>query len=40
MQKIMAICESRPDVFRYAWFCGRGLFPDNHFSCLFTAKDG
>jgi hypothetical protein len=40
MQEMVAICESRQDVFRYAWFYGRGTFPDNHFTYLFTAKDG
>jgi hypothetical protein len=40
MQEMVAICESRQDVFRYAWFYGRGTFPDNHYTYLFTAKDG
>ena len=40
MQEMVAICESRQDVFRYAWFYGRGDFPDNHFTYLFTPKEG
>jgi len=40
MQQMVAICEGRTDVFRYAWFYGRGSFPDNKFTYLFTAKDG
>lgn len=40
MREMVAICESRADVFRYAWFYGRGTFPDNHFTYLFTANDG
>jgi len=40
MQEMVAICEDRQDVFRYAWFYGRGTFPDNHFTYLFTPNDG
>ena len=40
MQQMVAICESRDDVFRYAWFYGRGSFPDNKFTYLFTPNDG
>lgn len=40
MQQMVALCESRDDVFRYAWFYGRGSFPDDKFTYLFTAKDG
>ena len=40
MKEMVAICENRSDVFRYAWFYGRGNFPDKHFTYLFTAKDG
>jgi hypothetical protein len=40
MQEMVAICENRDDVFRYAWFYGRGTFPDNHYTYLFTTKDG
>jgi hypothetical protein len=40
MKDMVAICENRDDVFRYAWFYGRGNFPDSKFTYLFTAKDG
>ncbi|MFA7421824.1 MAG: glycosyl hydrolase [Melioribacteraceae bacterium] len=40
MKQMVSICENRDDVFRYAWFYGRGTFPDNHFSYLFTPNDG
>ena len=40
MQQMVSLCESRTDVFRYAWFYGRGNFPDDHFTYLFTSKDG
>lgn len=40
MQQMVSLCESRTDIFRYAWFYGRGNFPDNKFTYLFTAKDG
>jgi len=40
MKEMVSICENREDVFRYAWFYGRGGFPDNHFTYLFTTKDG
>ena len=33
MTAMVATCESRVDVFRYAWFTGR-LNPDPHFSSL------
>ena len=36
MQDMVATCESRADVFRYAWFTGR-LNPDPHFSSLLGA---
>ena len=36
MTSMVAICESRADVFRYAWFTGR-LNPDPHFSSLLGA---
>ena len=32
MVQMVAICESRDDVFRYAWFIGRGSSPDNKFT--------
>ncbi len=40
MSEMVAICENRTDVFRYAWFYGRGTLPDNHFTYLFTQNDG
>lgn len=40
MQQMVALCESRDDVFRYAWFYGRGNFPDNKFTYLFTLNEG
>ncbi len=40
MTEMVTICENRADVFRYAWFYGRGDFPDRHFTYLFTASDG
>jgi hypothetical protein len=33
MTDMVAICESRTDVFRYAWFTGR-ISPDPHFTSL------
>jgi hypothetical protein len=33
MTDMVATCESRPDVFRYAWFTGR-ISPDPHFTSL------
>jgi hypothetical protein len=36
MTAMVATCESRSDVFRYAWFTGR-ISPDPHFSSLLEA---
>jgi hypothetical protein len=36
MTTMVATCESRADVFRYAWFSGR-VNPDPHFSSLLGA---
>ena len=36
MTDMVATCESRADVFRYAWFSGR-VNPDPHFSSLLAA---
>src|SRR5262249_28681724 len=36
MTEMVATCESRSDVFRYAWFTGR-VSPDPHFSSLLGA---
>ena len=33
MSELVALCESRADVFRYAWFTGRWT-PDTHFTSL------
>lgn len=40
MQQMVALCESRSDVFRYAWFIGRGNLPDNHYTYLFNPTPG
>ncbi|MBT3252982.1 MAG: hypothetical protein HN995_12030 [Candidatus Marinimicrobia bacterium] len=40
MTEMVGICESREDVFRYAWFIGRGGFPDNHYTYLFNLDPG
>jgi hypothetical protein len=39
MTDMVATCESRSDVFRYAWFSGR-VNPDPHFSSLLGASPG
>jgi Glycosyl hydrolase catalytic core len=36
MMEMVATCESRTDVFRYAWFTGR-ISPDPHFTSLLGA---
>ena len=40
MTQMVSICESRDDVFRYAWFIGRGSLPDNRYTYLFTPTPG
>ena len=40
MQQMVSLCESREDVFRYAWFIGRGHLPDQHFTYLFAPDPG
>lgn len=40
MTEMVQICESRDDVFRYAWFIGRGSGTDNHYTRLFTNNPG
>lgn len=40
MQQMVALCESREDVFRYAWFIGRGNYPDNRFTYLLGPEPG
>ncbi|HEY0339301.1 MAG TPA: glycosyl hydrolase, partial [Steroidobacteraceae bacterium] len=37
MTDMVATCESRSDVFRYAWFTGR-VSPDPHFSSILAAS--
>jgi len=39
MAEMVAICESRDDVERYAWFTGRWN-NDTHFTSLFAAQSG
>jgi hypothetical protein len=38
MRQMVALCEGRGDVFRYAWFIGRG-FEDRHTN-LFNPDPG
>jgi len=40
MTEMVTLCESRSDVFRYAWFIGRGDFPDSHHTYLFNPNPG
>jgi hypothetical protein len=40
MRDMVDTCESRSDVFRYAWFIGRGNYPDSKFTYLFTSTPG
>jgi O-glycosyl hydrolase len=40
MREMVNICETRPDVFRYAWFIGRGNLPDNKFTYLLNSSPG
>ncbi len=40
MKDMVNICETRPDVFRYAWFYGRGGLPDSKFTYLLSPADG
>jgi len=40
MREMVAICENRDDVFRYAWFIGRGNLPDDKHTFLFTPTPG
>lgn len=40
MEEMVAICEAREDVHRYAWFIGRGGLPDNNFTYLLEAEAG
>ena len=40
MIEMVNICESRSDVFRYAWFIGRGSYPDSKYTYLFDSEPG
>lgn len=40
MVEMVNICETRSDVFRYAWFIGRGNLPDSKFTYLFEPSPG
>lgn len=40
MVEMVNICETRADVFRYAWFIGRGTYPDNKYTYLFNPTPG
>lgn len=40
MTEMVNICESRSDVFRYAWFIGRGTYPDTKYTYLFNPTPG
>lgn len=40
MVEMVNICETRTDVFRYAWFIGRGSLPDSKFTYLFNNDPG
>jgi hypothetical protein len=40
MQEMVNSCETRADVFRYAWFYGRGTYPDSKFTFLLDQSPG
>ncbi|MBN2010460.1 hypothetical protein JW960_14025 [candidate division KSB1 bacterium] len=40
MRQMVALCENRDDVFRYAWFIGRGDYPDGKYTYLFNPAPG
>ncbi len=40
MVEMVNICETRSDVFRYAWFIGRGALPDSKYTYLFDPNPG
>ena len=40
MTEMVKICEERDDVFRYAWFIGRGSYPDSRYTYLFDSGPG
>ncbi len=40
MRQMVELCENSDDVFRYAWFIGRGDYPDERYTYLFNASPG
>ena len=40
MREMVNICETRPDVFRYAWFYGRGTLPDTRYTYILDQSPG
>ena len=40
MRQMVSVCENRDDVFRYAWFIGRGNYPDDKHTYLFNPSPG
>ena len=40
MQQMVALCEDRDDVFRYAWFIGRGTGIDDKYTNIFNPSPG
>ena len=40
MQDMVNTCETRSDVFRYAWFYGRGTLPDSKYTYLLDPSPG
>jgi Glycosyl hydrolase catalytic core len=40
MTQMVSLCETREDVFRYAWFIGRGDYPDEKHTYLFNPTEG
>ena len=40
MRQMVSVCEAREDVFRYAWFIGRGNYPDDKHTYLFNPSPG
>jgi hypothetical protein len=40
MTQMVAVCERRDDVFRYAWFIGRGDGSDDRYTYLLTPDPG
>lgn len=40
MAEMVNICETRTDVFRYAWFYGRGSQPDSKYTYVLAPTEG